>query len=160
MSIRKHLGVKAAVTILAIGGLGMGLIGSGVAATFTSSGTATANVAVGTLSMSLSAPGGTVVGNAVTVNCPTIQSSAAGTCPLTVSVKNTGSMPFTLSVASSDGLLAPWSDMLAVPGPIPAPQVVAPGATAVFNGGIAWSVLSNSDLGAAKSLTYTFSASA
>jgi len=160
MSIRSHLGLKTAAVMLAAGGLGVGLIGSGVRASFTQTGTATANVAVGTESLSISAPGGTVVGNTVTVNCPTIQSSAAGTCPLTVSVKNTGSMPFTLSVVSSDGLSTPWSDMLAVPGPIPAPQVVAPNATAVFNGGIAWSVLSNTDLGTAKSLTYTFTATA
>ena len=81
MNLRKVAG------LLVAGGLMVGLLGAGVGAQFTDSATATANVAVGTFGMSITAvapAGGTAVvsldGKSVTITCSDVVSSAAGHC--------------------------------------------------------------------------------
>jgi len=159
MNIRSHLGLKAAAVMLAAGGLGVGLIGSGVRASFTDSASGTANISVGTFGINITASNGVISGDkkSVTLTCPPIQSSAAGTCALTFTVTNVGTIPATVSVASNGGSPAwagAWSDAMT----IPAPQLVAAGGTETFNGGISWTTLSNADLGTSHSVTYTVSA--
>jgi predicted ribosomally synthesized peptide with SipW-like signal peptide len=168
MSIRSHLGLKTAAVMLAAGGLGVGLIGSGVRASFTDSATASESVSVGTMGITISSStAGAMVVNTgnqgthtVTFTCQPINSSLAGSCPLDFKVTNSGTMSETVTVASNGGspaFAAPWSDNFTNPGP----QVLATaGASYDYTGGIAWGALSNSDLGSAHSVTYTISASA
>jgi predicted ribosomally synthesized peptide with SipW-like signal peptide len=168
MNFRTHLGLKEAAVMLAAGGLGVGLIGSGVRAAFTDSATATESVSVGTMGITVtsSTPGAVVVntGNqgthTVTFTCPTINSSAMGSCPLDFKVTNSGTMSETVTVASNGGspaFAAPWSDNFTNPG---AQVLATAGASYDYTGGIAWSALGNSDLGSAHSVTYTISATA
>ncbi len=164
MKLFNHIGIKTAAVMLAAGGLGVGLIGSGVRASFTDTGSATANVAVGTFGISLSSstPSAVVVNtgtagsdtHTVTLTCPTIQASTAGSCPLDFKVTNTGSMPATVTVASSDGFSSPWSDNFTNPGP----QTIAAGGNYDYTGGIKWTALSDADLGSSHSVTYTITA--
>jgi predicted ribosomally synthesized peptide with SipW-like signal peptide len=157
--------------ILAGLGLGVGLLGTGVFASFTDSATATDNIAVGTFGITVSSttPGATVVntGNgqhSVTFTAPAIQSSVAGQTALDFKVADTGSMPATITVASNGGMplfAAPWADLLSNPGaeqlspsPISGSQINSYD----YTGGIQWGALSNSDLGSSHSVTYTVSA--
>jgi len=166
MNIRRHLGIKAAAVMLAAGGLGVGLIGSGVRAAFTDSATATESVNVGTMGILIaSSTSGAVVVNSGPVNggthtvtyaAPTIQSSVAGSSPLDFKVTNNGSMSIVVTVVSSDGFVAPWADNFTNPGP----QTLAAGASYDYTGGIKWSTLGNSDLGSSHSVTYTITATA
>lgn len=153
-SPRKFAGILASV------GVGFALLGSGVYASFTQTATATDNIAVGTQAIQIvsSTPGAVVTNSGathtVTYTAPTIQSSAPGTAPLDFQINNTGSMPITVTVASSDGFTAPWSDMFVNPGP----KVIAAGGSFDYTGGIQWSTLGTSDEGSNHSVTYTITA--
>ena len=154
------------ITTLAVGGAAIALIGTGVASSFTDSATAKDNISVGTFGISISSTtAGAVVTNSgvigsdvhtVVYTAPTIQSSAAGSAPLEFTITNTGSMPASVSVVSSDGFAAPWSDMFVNPGT----QVIAVGGHFDYNGGMAWTALGNADLGSSHSVTYTITATA
>jgi hypothetical protein len=158
MSIRKVAGLLVAF------GLMVGLISSGVGASFTDSATAVANIHVGTFSIAISSTtpnavvDGVVGGNAktVTLACPTIQSSAAGTCPLEFTITNTGSIPANITVAITSAPASPFTDIL---GPV-TPFQLAAGAHQDFNGGVSWPTLTNSQLGSSTSITYTITATA
>jgi hypothetical protein len=143
----------------------VGLISSGVGASFTDSATAVANINVGTFGISISSTtSGAVVVNTgtagssvhtVTYSCPTIQSSAAGNCPLQFTIANTGSMPVTITVAASSPV-APFTAVAVAAGP----TVIAVGGHVDFNGGISWPTLTDANLGASASVTYTITATA
>jgi predicted ribosomally synthesized peptide with SipW-like signal peptide len=146
---------KVAV-ILACLGLGVGLIGVGVRASFTDSAAATANIKVGQFGISISSttPGAVVNGKTVTLNSSDIQSSAAGSAPLEFTITNSGTMPATVNVSGSS-LSAPFSDQLGATSQVTIPA----GGHQDYNGGIAWSELGNAQLGQSVSITYTVSAS-
>lgn len=89
---RKIAGILASI------GLGVGLLGAGVYASYTDGATATVNARVGSLGCQVSAsnnPNATISsdGHSVTVNYPDINSSTAGSDYATISVSNTGSIP-------------------------------------------------------------------
>jgi hypothetical protein len=159
MSVRKIAGLLMAF------GLTIGLIGGGVGAAFTDSATAVANINVGTFGITVSsATTGAVVVNTgtagsdvhtVTYSCPTIQSSVAGSCALQFTVTNTGSMPLTITVAASSPA-APFTAVAVAAGPTP----IAVSGHVDFNGGIAWPVLTDAQLGMSTSVTYTITATA
>jgi len=95
----------------------------------------------------------------VTNTCTTIQSSMTDSCRVDFSVRNNDSMSITVTVVSNGGsptFASPWSDNFTNPGP----QVLAPGASFDYTGGIAWSTLSNADLGSTHSVTYSITATA
>lgn len=152
--------------LLAASALGVGMIGVGVHAAFTDSASATEQIAVGTMGLTISSStSGAVVTNTgplnggthtVTYTCPTIQSSLTGSCPLDFKVGNAGSMPMTVSVASSDGFTGNFHDNFVNPGP----EVIAPGGNFDYTGGIKWDALGNGDLGSTHSVTYTITATA
>jgi predicted ribosomally synthesized peptide with SipW-like signal peptide len=158
MSLRKVAGLLIAF------GLMVGLIGSGVGASFTDQASAVANIQVGTFAIQItsSTPGAVVDGTVggytktVTLTCPTIQSSAAGSCPLQFTITNEGSMPANITVAVSTAPAAPFTDIL---GPV-TPFVLAAGGHQDFAAGLQWPALDNSALGMATSITYTITATA
>jgi hypothetical protein len=144
-------------------GLVVGLIGGGVGAAFTDTATAVANINVGTFGMTISAvapTGGTAVVSldlhTVTISCPTIQSSAAGSCVSAITITSTGSVPLKFGVAVS----AVTSPFTSAQGPLPmvANPTLTQGQTFVFNGGLVWPELGNAQLGQSYSVTYTITA--
>jgi predicted ribosomally synthesized peptide with SipW-like signal peptide len=139
---------------LASGGAALALIGTGVAASFTDSATATANIKVGTFGIAISSttPTAVISGKTVTLNCPDIATSAAGSCALNFTVTNTGTIPASVTVVATS-LSAPFSDMFVNPG---AETLGASGFT--YNGGIQWTTLSNANLGQSVTITYTINA--
>jgi predicted ribosomally synthesized peptide with SipW-like signal peptide len=159
MTLRKAAGLLIAA------GLMIGLIGAGVSATFTDSATAVANISVGTFGIQVTSSTANAVvdsssgqlggwTHSVTLACPTIQSSAAGSCPLEFTVTNKGSMPATIVItAAVSGGDAQFSAI-----PVTATSPLAASAATDYNGGIQWSALSNGDLGANASVTYTITA--
>ena len=147
---------KLAVILTCLG-LGVGLIGVGVRASFTDSATAQANIKVGTfgISISSSTPNAVVNGKSITLSAPDIQSSAAGSSPLEFTITNTGSMPATVNVGATS-LSTPFSDLLGSQSQITIPV----GGHHDYNGGISWTELGNQQLGQSVSITYTVSAGA
>jgi hypothetical protein len=159
MALRKVAGLLIAF------GLVVGLMGAGVGATFTDSATAVANINVGTFGIQItSSTTGAVIDSSagqlggwthsVTYSCPTIQSSAAGTCPLEFTITNMGSMPATITIVAS----TPAAPFTAVA--ITAVSPLAAGAHTDYNGGISWPTLGNANLGQSTSVTYTITATA
>lgn len=150
---------KTAAVLLAATGLGFGLIGSGVHATMTDGGSVSESVSVGSLHCAVSStdPGAVVAGNSVTLQLPSIQSSAAGSAGYAnVTVSNTGTMPevvhwtTALSGLSSRFTAAPGTPSIA------SDVTLAVGANQPYSGfGFVWSTLSNPDLGTSGSVTYT-----
>jgi len=142
---------KTAAVLLAATGLGFGLIGSGVHATMTDGGSVSESVSVGSLHCAVSStdPGAVVAGNSVTLQLPSIQSSAAGSAGYAnVTVSNTGTMPevvhwtTALSGLSSRFTAAPGTPSIA------SDVTLAVGANQPYSGfGFVWSTLSNPDLG-------------
>jgi hypothetical protein len=153
VNLRKTAGLLAAA------GLVVGLLGSGVGASFFDQVTGTENISVGTFSCIIVNPSnGTIAGDqkSVTYTAPAITSSSAGNAPFSFTVQNTGSIAQVLSVAktSQTGNLTPkFSDM---PASV-TPASLAPGATALVSTGIQWTALDNSDLGRFGSMTWTVS---
>jgi predicted ribosomally synthesized peptide with SipW-like signal peptide len=154
MSIR----IRAAAAALAVGGLGLGLIGSGVHAAFTSSGTATENISVGTLSIQMSSTteGAIVNPDSVTLTTPTISSSSPGDAPLEFTVTNTGTMPALVTITAVGPGTSPFTDMLDAA----AVQSIPVGGHLDYHGGVQWTMLSNQDLGTSRYVTYTVTATA
>lgn len=153
MSLRK------AAAALAVSGVIVGLLGSGVGAQFVSQLTATEQIDVGTFSCRIINPSdGTISGDlkSVTYNAPTINSSAPGIAPFSFTVQNNGSIDQVLTVSmtgQTGNLTSNFSDIPASP-----PSVTLPaGAQQVVSTGIQWSELGNTDLGRAGSMTWTIS---
>jgi hypothetical protein len=157
MSVRKIAGLFAGFA------LATGLIGAGVGASFTDTATAVANVKVGTFGLSItSTTQGAVVVNTgsagndvhtVTFQCPPIQSSAPGTCPLQLTLTNTGTMPINVAVS--------WSTVAVPFQAIPLPPlygIVVGDHIDISQAGIMWQALTDANLGQSYSVTYTFTA--
>jgi len=158
----KILSARKFAGILMVSGLVLGLIGSGVGASFSDSTTAKLSISVGTFGIVINSttPNAVVTptapnGASVTYTCPDIESSAAGNCPLAFTITSTGTMPANITVAAT-AVAAPFADMLA---PV-APYVLAGGGHTDFAGGISWGVLGMTDLGQSVSITYTITATA
>ena len=77
-----------------------------------------------------------------------------GSAPFAFSVKSTGSIPVTISVAANAPFSAKFHDMLGAV----APFVLTQGQTHDFAAGISWDELSTGNLGEHVSVTYTISA--
>lgn len=137
--------------LLASAGVGVGLLGSGVYASFTDSATATQSVKVGTMGLTITSTqsGVTTDGKNVSYTASQINSSAAGSAPFVYSVNNTGSVNEQVTITPS-GLSGPFSAILA-----PADQSFSlpAGQSHVVNDGIAWTALSNGDEGQSVTLT-------
>jgi predicted ribosomally synthesized peptide with SipW-like signal peptide len=145
MSIRKLAG-------LAVGfALAVGLIGSGVSASFTDSVSAKQNISVGSFGCNISSTLGTVNGKTVTYTPGPIASSAKGESKFDFTVTSTGDIPVQLNV-SQNGVLAPFHDILGVQAPQPLNGL---GVSYTYNAGISWDALSNGDEGKSVSITYT-----
>lgn len=151
MSLRKIAGLFAGFA------LAVGLIGVGVNASFTDSVTAQENINVGTFQCKIvdatplaASDGIALDGKSVTYTAPPIQSSVAGSAPFSFTVKNTGSIDSVLTVSTSP-VSAPWSiinePFTAVP--------LAAGGTHVYNTGVKWTELNNSNLGQTGTVTWT-----
>jgi hypothetical protein len=148
MSLRKLAGLAAGFA------LAVGLIGAGVGAVFTDSVAAKQNINVGTFSCVISDGGGGVIsdgGHTVTYSDFTIMSSAPGSDPFHFTVKNTGSIADVLTVTPS-GLGDPAFSVIGDPF---APVSLASGDTHLYNTGVQWTVLSNTNLGEKGSVTLT-----
>ena len=148
MSLRKI------AVLLAAGGLAVGLIGGGVGAQFTDSVQAIQHISVGTFSCVISDGGGGVLSNnnkTVTFSAFNITSSAAGTDPIHFTVQNTGSIGDVLTVSTTPVQNPPFS-IIGMPF---APVPLAPGATHLYNTGIQWTTLDNSNLGQQGDVTWT-----
>jgi hypothetical protein len=152
MSLRKVAGLLAGFGLVA------GLIGSGVGAVFTDQVTAQENINVGTFGCGITtATDGAVFGDidaggyahSVSYTAPTIMSST-GSAPFSFTVKNTGVIPDQLTVSTSP-VSGPWS----IIGAPFAPVDLAAGAHHVYDTGVAWSDLSNADLGTSGTVTWT-----
>ncbi len=149
MSLRKIAGLFAGFALT------VGLIGNGVMASFSDSVTANENISVGTFQCLVVQPSDGLIagdGKSVTYTAPTINSSAAGSAPFSFSVQNTGSIDAVLTVSASP-VSAPWSIMNQPFAAVP----LAAGATHVYNTGIQWTELDNSNLGQTGTVTWTVS---
>lgn len=156
MTLRKTAG------LLALSGLLVGLLGSGVGATFVDSLTATENINVGNFSCYISdATDGASFGDydgagnphSVTYNAPPIVSSAAGSAPFHFTVANSGDMAMNLNVTAT----VTWTTDTPFTN-IPAyDQQLNPGEEWEFEAGLEWPALSNGDLGDSASVTYAIS---
>jgi hypothetical protein len=144
MNLRKTAGLLMAF------GLVIGLVGTGVGASFVDQVKATENIAVGTFGCEITDGDGTIAGDGSTIdyNAPTITSSAAGNAPFTFTVRNFGSIDQQLTVTASaaSGSLnsSKFTAMTLAPA---SPVALAAGASQVFNTGIEWTELNSSDLG-------------
>jgi len=155
--------LKTAAVLMSVGGLGFGLIGTGVRAAITAGGTATVNQSVGTFGCAVSsdAPGAVVSGNSVTFQLPEIDASAPGSDLANIYVSNTGSMPVEVTgwtIAKSGTITyTPSGRMNYASAPFVGGAVVAPGATSpAYKGGFQWTAaLTNTDLGKTGKLIYT-----
>jgi predicted ribosomally synthesized peptide with SipW-like signal peptide len=150
---------------LAVLGLGVGMLGTGVFASFTDGGTATQSVSVGTMHIQLANnSGGTLSNNnqTLTGSSGTLVSSAAST-PASLfnfDIKNTGTIAATVTVTSGVTGDPSFSDALSL-GSTGVQYVVAGGTSKTITGaGFKWGVLGNGDEGLSATLTYTISASA
>lgn len=147
--------------LFAAGGLGFGLVGSGVRAAFTDSATATESITVGTFGILLSSTTpGVVVGGSkgawtLTLNSPAITSSVAGNAPIEFTVTGNGSIPAIVHVAKGAAPASPFSDLMTTP---PANVTLANGAHQDYNGGIAWTTLSSADESKSATVVYTITA--
>jgi hypothetical protein len=153
MTLRKTAG------FLAVAGLLVGTLGSGVGASFIDSVTGTENINVGTFQCIItSSTQGQVSGDnkSVTYNAPAITSSA-GSAPFDFTVQNNGSIPMALSVSApawAGGLDGSFSGI----SPTVAPSTfLAAGESATVSTGIQWTGLDNNDLGDSGSATWTVS---
>src|ERR1035437_10297405 len=129
MSLRKIAGLAAGFA------LAVGLIGGGVSAAFTSTVSAVQNIHVGTFGCAITSPVGSLSGNTVTFSAGPILSSAADQSAFDFTVTSTGSIDVQLNV-SQNGVLAPFSSMLAAPvAPVTLSGV---GDSHVYNAGLRW----------------------
>jgi hypothetical protein len=149
VSLRKTAG------LLAVTGLIVGLLGSGVGAAFFDQVTGTESIDVGTFACKIvGSSGGTFDDDSATYAAPTILSSAPGSAPFSFTVKNDGSIDqvLTVSMTSQTGdLSAHFSAIPATPSSVG----VAAGGTRVISTGIQWTELDMDDLGDSGSMTWT-----
>lgn len=136
----------------------LALIGTGVAASFTDSATATESISVGTFGISISSttPTAVVSGKTVTLTCPALQSSAAGSCPLSFTVTGAGTIPAVVTVSDGGvtGDLTTFTDLFVNPGA----QTLGNGVAYTYSGGLQWPALTNANLGENVSIVYTINA--
>lgn len=154
MSLRKIAGLLAAF------GITLGLIGSGVGASFIDQVTGTESIAVGSFACRITdaTAGSTIAGDqkSVSYTAPTINSSAAGSAPFSFTVQNTGTIDqvLTTSMTNQGGNLGGhFSPIPATPSPV----ALAAGASQAISTGIQWTTLDSGDLGRAGSMTWTAS---
>lgn len=162
---RKLAGVIAGVAV------GVSLLGAGTYASFTSNAAATDKIGVGTFGAAISAytaPGDTVVltpanCTLTALNCtgiavtgPTIQSSAAGSMPVSFTVQSTGSIPGTVALTKDDsGLTSEFSDLETDQASSPLAAQGQSGDNIAYSGGIGWAGgLTNASLGKTETVTY------
>ena len=153
MTLRKSAG------LLAVAGLLVGLLGSGVGATFVDSLTATENISVGTFQCIITdSTQGTVSGDnkSVTYNAPVITSSAPGSAPFDFTVKNNGTIPMALSVSVAGPTGSLDSDFSDIPATL-SDTFLNAGETSVVSTGIQWDELEADDLGGSGSMIWTVS---
>jgi hypothetical protein len=139
--------------LLAVTGLIVGLLGSGVGAAFVDQVIGTENIAVGTFDCQVTGvtdngSNGSFDANSATYNAPTILSSAPGSAPFAFTVKNFGTIPMLLSVSGpvwggSPGLDGSFTGIA----PVLSSATLAAGASATVSTGIQWTTLDNADLG-------------
>ena len=146
MSLRKIAGILMAAGLL------LGLIGSGVGASFTDSVKAVQHINVGTFGCSITSPQGTVSpnGKTVTYNAPEILSSAAGSSPFSFTVTSTGDIPALVHVTQTTPA-APFTSLLVAPADV----ALAAFASTTYAAGLQWPELGTADLGKTFSITYT-----
>jgi len=169
MSIRSHLGIKAATVLLAVGGLGFGMMGTGVHAAFTDAGHATESVSVGTfgiqfvnLSSNCTADGGSGAWT-VTCNIPMLTSSAAGSAPISFSIKDTGTIggSYTVSPGVISGQVTGATQFVdLLPSGVASTPLAAGATSAPVNAGLSWGALVNGNEGQNVSVVYTINATA
>jgi hypothetical protein len=142
----------------ALGALALGLVGTGIQASFTDRATTSESVSVGTFGIEVSATQqGAVVSpdkHSVTFTVPTIMASAASSAPFQFTVKSTGSIPALIHVTQT-APLAPFTSLLANP---VADVTLDQNETQVYDAGLSWPELTNADLGKTTSITYTIDA--
>ena len=143
MNLRKTAGLLMAF------GLVIGLVGTGVGASFVDQVKATENIEVGTFGCEITAGDGTIApdGASIDHNAGTITSSAAGNAPFTFTVKNFGSIDQQLMVTASPATGSLSSKFTAMTLAPASPVALAAGASQVFTTGIEWTELDSSDLG-------------
>jgi hypothetical protein len=151
--VRKRLTILLALALTVV--MAYGVIGSGAA--FLKSVTAQEQIQVGTFECLIVAasPAEAVIaadGKSVSYVAPTINASAPGSAPFAFTVQNTGSIPQTLTVATS-ATSAPFSIIGA---PFAARALAANGST-VYATGVQWTELNNDNLGAEGTVTWTVS---
>lgn len=154
-SPRKIAGLLTAV------GVGLGLLGGGVYAGFTDSGTATATQQVGTFACTVSSTDPNAVqvdSHTITEQLPAIQSSSGSASMANLSVKNSGSIPmsvyWTVTTSGDAAKFVAGSDSL----PVGAANAVTMQPNAILSYGplpFTWSGLTNADLNNSASVTYT-----
>jgi hypothetical protein len=152
MSVRKIAGLAAAFS------LAVGLIGAGVSAQFTGQVSAQENLNVGTFGCQISTDtaGATLIGSnhdTVYFDAGTIDSSTAGSKPLSFTVTSTGTIPVVLKIAATP-LPSPFTNLLA---PADMVDVTLSSITVMshtYNAGIGWPELSNLNLGQSASIAY------
>jgi hypothetical protein len=150
--------------LLAVTGLIVGLLGSGVGAAFVDQVIGTENIAVGTFDCQVTgvtdngSNGNWFDANSATYNAPTILSSAPGNAPFTFTVKNFGTIPMALSVSGPT-----WGGTLdgsfSGTAPVLSAVTLAGGASATVTTGIQWTALDSADLGDYGSATWTVACS-
>lgn len=146
MSIRKIVGLLAGFA------LAVGLIGAGVGAQFTGQVSAQQNVVVGTFGCKItSATVGDIStdGSSVYYNAADINSSTAGTRPMSFTVASTGTIPVVLNIVATPVPL-PFTDLLSPT----TSQTLTTNESVTYTAGISWTELNNSNLGQSASIAY------
>ncbi len=174
--------LKTAAVLLSVGGLGFGLIGSGVRAAMTDGGSASVSIKTGAVSCAVSSTDSNAVpsadGKSVTITLPPILASGSSSSYVKdMTVTNTGSLPanvvwsenmVTTGLVSGHTLVANHglinytngTGNIGDPTRLETPLTLAPGAHQTYgssgNGiGFQWTELQNGDLGGTATVTYT-----
>ena len=148
-------------------GIALALIGAGVNASYTDSGSATDHVTVGTFGCALSSTDPNMVisngGHTATLNWPAINSSAAGSAYSNLTVTNTGSMAAIVHWTEATSGTITWQPTgrmgytIGSTGNLLSTDLnLAAGANHSYSSlGFQWATLTNADLGASASVSYT-----
>jgi hypothetical protein len=150
--------MKKFAVVVATLGLALAMIGAGVSATFTQSGSVAEQVAVGTMDVRLSSNlQACTPGEGLTITCqigPILASS--GNVPIQFNISEYGSIPVNVSITSS----TPWPSNFAL-GAETYSASVAGNSTGTYNGTLYWSGLDNDWLNwSGTVVTFTVSATA
>ncbi len=135
-----------------------GAVGSSAA--FTSQATAAQNLSVGTFDLTLtSQTTGAVISNGgktITYTVPAITASAASSAPLVFTVTSTGTIPMLIHLTQSGtALTAPFSSLLGAGSNPIADFTLTQNQSHQFAAGVAWTELTNADLGKSVTIVYT-----